>query len=123
VLGGIVSDQPGADHCTIRVDDPSAHRRDRTVVGFCVGDLLAAVKHGGPAAHTRLGQSLRPQACLAHAAVQRCDLDLAVEAEPHDFFEIDSRSALHDEISAAASVKQPVKGRDVVERIEPSPPG
>ena len=69
------------------------------------------------------GQARRPQACLAHAAVQRRDLDLAGEAESAELGEIDSGSTLYDEIAVAVHVEQPVQRRGVVTRVEPSPPG
>ena len=47
--GGVVADQPSADHRTVGVDDPAARRRDRAVVGLGIGDLFGTVQHGGAA--------------------------------------------------------------------------
>ena len=107
VPGGVVAHQPGAHHRAVGVDDPPAGRRHRAVVGFGVGDLLRrrpASWPGGsrpasarPADHRHASRTL-PASDVTSISPR--------EAQPRDLVEIDSGSALYDEVAVAVHVQQ-----------------
>ena len=102
---GVVTHQTSPHHRAVRVDNPPASRLYRAIVGLGVGDLFVAVQNARPAAHTCLGQTRRPQAGLAHRAAIRGHLDLTVEPKLRHRIEIDSRSALNNQIPAAIGLE------------------
>ena len=121
VSGGVVPHQTCAHHRAVGVDDPPAGRRHRAVVGVGVGDAFAGVQHRRPTGHSIPSKARRPQARLAHAARQRSDLDLPVESQTRQLIEIDSGSALYDEVSAPVHIQQCIQRRRVVAGVEPAP--